>query len=611
MYPTSPRATPPPAGVAAGPFASRFARLLGLVENVRRREDRLALVLSLLIGALVGLVVVAFILLTGRLAAHMYPSGDDAAWRRILVPTLGALVSGLLLFRFFPDARGSGIPQTRAAVFIHDGRITFRTVIGKFVCCATSLASGIALGREGPSVHIGAGISSIIARRLGLSTAQVRWLIPVGASAALAAAFNTPIAAVLFSLEEIIGDMHAPVLGSVVLSSTTSWMVLHLVLGDEPLFHVAGYQLAHPGELLAYVVLGIVGGLGSVAFVRLLLGLRKAFARLPRSTVWIQPVAGGLCVGLFGYFVPAVLGVGYDQVDHVLGGSVILSAVILLAILKIIATSVCYASGNAGGIFGPTMFIGAMLGAAVGSITHQLFPTATAGPGAYALVGMGTAFAGIIRTPLTSVIMIFEVTRNYTIIVPLMVSNLIAFYISQRFQHEPIYAALARQDGLHLPSGEARHVSPESRVRAALRPAPPPFPATISIAEAHRRAFDRDLGSWPVADDSGLVGIVRLADVAAAVAEGRGEEFIGALVAGGNDDGTDPMEQMAHVHADQPLALALSRMGATGHTALPVVSRANVRKIVGIITLTDILAVYGVAGSRGAPASKGDSRASA
>lgn len=592
----------------SGPRVPPRARLLGLVENLRRREDRLALLLSLLIGALVGLVVVAFILLTGRLAAHMYPPADDAAWRRVLVPTLGALVSGVLLFRYFPNARGSGIPQTRAAIFIEDGRISLRTVIGKFVCCATSLASGIALGREGPSVQIGSGIASIIGRRLGLSTAQLRWLIPVGASAALAAAFNTPIAAVLFSLEEIIGDMHAPVLGSVVLSSTTSWMVLHLVLGDEPLFHVAGYQLVQPGELGAYVVLGVVGGLGSVAFVRLLLKLRIMFARLPRRTAWIQPVAGGLCVGLLGYFVPAVLGVGYDQVERVLGGSVVLGSVVLLAVLKIVATSVCYASGNAGGIFGPSMFIGAMLGAAVGSITHRFFPTATAGPGAYALVGMGTAFAGIIRTPLTSVIMIFEVTRNYTIIVPLMISNLIAFYISQRLQHEPIYEALARQDGLHLPGRETRRVSRQSRVTAALRPAPPPFPVTITIADAYRRASEHDLGSWPVADDAGLVGVVRLSDVAAAVAAGRGDELIGGLTSGGGED--DAIDRNAHVHPDHALSLALSRMGESGHTALPVVSRADARKILGVVTLADILAVYGVAHAREVAAAKGAQRAS-
>jgi len=305
--------------------------------------------LSLVIGALVGLVVVAFIVLTGRLAALMYPAGG-AGWRRVLVPTLGALLTGYLLYKYFPLARGSGIPQTRAALFIHDGRISLRSVVGKFVCCSISLASGIPLGREGPSVYIGSGLASTIARRLGMSRAQVRALIPVGGAAALAAAFNTPIAAVLFSLEEIIGDLHAPVLGSVVLASAASWMVLHLVLGDNPLFHVPGYHLVSPAELGVYVVLGIVGGLSSVAFVKMLLWMRARFAKMPRATLWIQPVVGGLTVGLIGYFMPQVLGVGYDQIERVLSGDVVLKVVVLLAVLKIVATSVAYASGNAGGM---------------------------------------------------------------------------------------------------------------------------------------------------------------------------------------------------------------------------------------------------------------------
>ncbi|MEP6494995.1 MAG: chloride channel protein [bacterium] len=568
-------------------------RIVALVEDLRRREDRLALLLSLVIGAVVGLVVVAFILLTGRLAAHLYPPGGGAAWRRVLAPTLGALVTGYLLVRFFPEARGSGIPQTRAAIFINDGRISLRTVIGKFVLCSTSLGSGIALGREGPSVHIGAGIASVIARRLGMSTAQVRWLIPVGASAALAAAFNTPIAAVLFSLEEIMGDMHAPILGSVVLSSTTSWMVLHLVLGDEPLFHVAAYHLVSPSELLVYVVLGVVGGLGSVSFVRLLLWLRRRFAQLPRSTTWVQPVVGGLTVGILGYFVPAVLGVGYDQVDQVLSGDIVLHVVVLLAVLKIIATAVCYASGNAGGIFGPSLFIGSMMGAAVGQVAHRLFPAATAGAGAYALVGMGTAFAGIIRTPLTSVIMIFEVTRNYTIIVPLMISNLIAFYISQRLQHEPIYEALARQDGLHLPTGSFRQLSRQLRVSAALQAAPLPLTSGLTIDEAQRRVAGTTLGSWPVVDDRGLVGMVRISDVARALTDGRGATTIDELLDTVEPDSTDD-EAVPHVHSDHPLGLALTRMGATRHAVLPVVSRASVRTLLGVVTLSDILKVYGV-----------------
>jgi chloride channel protein, CIC family len=586
---THPASSAPPASAAP---LSWSARLGELVEDVRRREDRLALLLSLLIGALVGLVVVAFILLTGRLAAHMYPAGENTGWRRILVPTLGALVTGYLLYRYFPNARGSGIPQTKAAVFIHDGRITFRTVVGKFVCCAMSLASGIALGREGPSVHIGSGISSVIARRLGLSTPQVRWLLPVGASAALAAAFNTPIAAVLFALEEIMGDMHAPILGSVVLSSTTSWMVLHLVLGDEPLFHVAGYHLVNPAELLVYAVLGVVGGLGSVAFVKMLLELRKQFARLPRSTVWFQPVVGGLTVGVLGYFAPAVLGVGYDQVDRALSGDLMLGTVFLLAILKIIATSVCYASGNAGGIFGPSMFIGAMMGATVGLVAHHLFPATTAGPGAYALVGMGTAFAGIVRTPLTSVIMIFEVTRNYTIIVPLMISNMIAFYISQKLQHEPIYEALARQDGLHLPTGAFQQLARQVRVSSALKAGPQPLPADLSLADAQQRVAGTSFGSWPVVDERGLIGMVRVGDIAAALGDGRSALTVRDLVQDVDDESDE--ENVPHVHGDHPLGLALTRMGATRHTVLPVVSRANIRVLLGVVTLSDVLHAYGV-----------------
>ena len=199
---------------------------------------------------------------------------------------------------------------------------------------------------------------------------------------------------------------------------------MHLILGDQPLFHVPPYQLVSPLEFGIYAILGVIGGLGSVCFVRLLLNLRLWFRRLPPSTVWIQPVAeGGLFVGLIGWFVPEVLGVGYDYVDRVLGGDIPVKTVALLAVLKIVATPMCYSSGNAGGIFGPSLFIGAMLGGVTGGVAHSLFPAVTANPGAYALVGMGTAFAGIVRTPFTSVIMIFEMTRDYAIIVPLMISK--------------------------------------------------------------------------------------------------------------------------------------------------------------------------------------------
>jgi chloride channel protein, CIC family len=275
---------------SAEPVRVRLRTRIAHWTGFRNRDDQILIGLSLVIGLIVGLTVVAFILLTGRLAARMYPP-QSAAWRRVLVPFGGALFSGFLLFKYFPNARGSGIPQAKFALFIRNGFISLRTVLGKFVCCSISLASGIALGREGPSVQIGAGIASVIARRFGLSANHVKALVPVGCAAALAAAFNTPIAAVLFSLEEILGDLHAPVLGSVVLSSATSWMVLHLVLGDQPLFHVPAYQLVHPLEFGIYVILGVVGGLGSVCFVKLLLHLRIWFKKLPAWSVWVQPAS--------------------------------------------------------------------------------------------------------------------------------------------------------------------------------------------------------------------------------------------------------------------------------------------------------------------------------
>jgi CIC family chloride channel protein len=567
-------------------------RLLRWLDDLRRRESQLALVLSLVIGALVGLVVVAFILLTGRLAARLYPAGG-LAWRRVLVPTLGSLLTGYLLFRYFPDARGSGVPQTKTALFIRDGQIFMRTVLGKFFCCSASLASGISLGREGPAVQIGAGLASVIARRLGLSKEQVKLLIPVGGAAALAAAFNTPIAAVLFSLEEIVGDLHAPVLGSVVLSSATSWMVLHLMLGDEPLFHVTPYHLVNPIEFVAYAGLGVVGGLGSVWFVKLLLYLRQRFLDLPHRTAWLHPVAGGLTVGIIGFFVPEVLGVGYSYVEKVLAGDLIFRTVVLLAGLKIIATAVCYASGNAGGIFGPSLFIGAMLGASVGRVAHLVFPDYTAGPGAYALVGMGTVFAGVVRTPLTSVIMIFEVTRDYTIIVPLMISNLIAYFISHRLQRQPIYEALAHQDGIHLPGGELRAPA-RVRVIAAMRNPTLTFSPDTTLGDARAQGGQSGFDAWPIVDSEGFRGMIDRVEVEAALTKWGADAPLSRLLEESPSLHSGDATALPHVHPDHSLTLALERMGAVRYTVLPVVSRSNIRQLLGVVTLDDILETFGL-----------------
>lgn len=488
----------------------------------QEHEDKIFLLVSLVISASVGLVTVAFVVLTERLGGMLVEAGP---LKRFLSPVIGSLVGGWLLYRFFPSARGSGIPQTRVALVLQKGVIELRTVIGKFICSSISLGSGVALGREGPSVHIGAGIASVAARRLGLSEENVKALIPVGTAAAVAAAFNTPLAAVLFTLEEILADLHARLVGAVVIGAATSWIVLRLILGDEPLFHVPAYQLVHPVEFIIYALLGLAGGLVATAFVKLLLFQRSRFQLLPHKWRPFAPAAGGVTVGLLSLLAPGVLGVGYDLVSTAMNGQMALQTMLLLLVLKLVATSTCYGSGNAGGIFGPSLFIGAMLGGAVGQVAHSILPDHTGNAGAYALVGMGAAFAGIVRTPMTSVIMIFEVTRDYTIIVPLMIANLCSYLLAQKLQKLPIYEALSRQDGIVMPS--AAHTPEPLLVESAMRLLDAPPVGTPDIPRVHpddtldsalQRMGEGGVEELPVVSRIGVkqLGVVTLADTLAA-----------------------------------------------------------------------------------------------
>ncbi len=566
------------------PSASGWrAWLSGRLAELRQREGQIFLVLALVIGALTGLVVVAFIVLTERMGMRLYPVGG-APWRRLLFPVVGSLGIGYLLYRYFPNARGSGVPQTKAALYAREGRITLRTVVGKFFCTSATLASGIPLGREGPSVQVGAGIGSVLGRLLGLSSEQVKKLIPVGAAAAIAAAFNTPLAAVLFSLEEIVGDLNAPVMGAVVLASATAWMVLRVLLGNHPLFKVPQYQLVHPAEFAVYAVLGVAGGVVSVAFTKLLLGMRARFLRFPQKTVWFQPVAGGLLVGLTGWFVPQVLGVGYGYVGEALNGRMTFQLMALLVVLKLLTVTTSYASGNAGGIFGPALFIGAMLGGTVGTVAHHLFPAYTATPGAYALVGMGAAFAGIVRAPMTSVLMIFEMTQDYAVIVPLMIANLVSLFIASRLQHEPIYEALAVQDGIHLPTAKTRQRYGQRQVIRVMQTASQLLPAEITVREALESVRSSKVRTWLVMDGRGVIGVINLARLERELAEAA-DKKLGEL--------TDALV-FPHVHPDQTLDLALERMGANQIEILPVVNRADMHKLEGMVTLRDVLDAYGV-----------------
>jgi len=285
-----------------------------------------------------------------------------------------------------------------------------------------------------------------------------------------------------------------------------------------------------------------------------------------------------------GWFVPQVLGVGYGFVGEALNGRMAFQLMALLVVLKLVAVTTSYATGNAGGIFGPSLFIGAMLGGVVGTVAHHWFPAYTATAGAYALVGMGAVFAGVVRAPMTSVLMIFEMTQDYAVIVPLMIANLISLFIASQLQHEPIYEGLAIQDGIHLPSAAMRQRHGRRQVVRVMQTASQLLPAEITVREALEQVRSSGVGTWLVTDRRGVIGVLNLARLERELAEGADKQ-LGDLV--------DALG-FPHVHADQGLDLALERMGANQIEILPVVNRADVHMLEGIVTLHDVLDAYGV-----------------
>jgi len=547
------------------------------IQQLRLREHQLFLALTIVVGVLAGLAAVLFTVAIDW-TTRLFFGLDPSTMRLFVVPVAVSLVTGALLAWVFPDVRGSGVPQTEAAYHLRGGVIPARVPLGKFITGVLCIGSGHSMGREGPSVQIGAGLASVVGRWVPLSPARVKDLVPVGAAGALAAAFNTPVAAVLFALEEIIGDMNATLLGSTVVASVASVVVERSILGNEPLFRVPAYHLQHPVELLAYAALGIVGGVVSVVFCKGLLGARRLFMGLPPWTrVW-QPAIGGLMIGGLLVVNSQVMGVGYEYVDQALNGGLVFRTMVVLCVLKLVATTVSYSSGNAGGIFAPSLYIGAMAGGAVGTVVHTIAPLQTADAGAYALVGMGTLFAGIIRAPMTSVFMIFEITQDYQILVPLMVANLLSFLISRRFQPMPVYHALLQQDRVHLPSPTTR-LTPASWTAADVMGSEvslvPPDTSVGSLWDLSRR---HGAPAFLIGTPERLVGMVNGQELVAAVESGRLSEPVGSLL--------DPL--IVHAHPDHPSETVLERL-AQSAGVLPIVSRDDAQQVLGVVTFQHIM----------------------
>jgi CIC family chloride channel protein len=575
-------------GIIAAPVSSSVDNMArpperGALLQIVFREERFFLILSVFIGIFSGLAVVCFRFAIDWCRIYLLGSGYQLSpVRLILTPTLGGLVVALLVIHVFPLARGSGVNQTKAALYIYNGYIPFRTAIGKFITAALAIGAGHSLGPEDPSLQIGAGLASALGRRMRLSRDRMRLIAPVGAAAGLAAAFNAPISAVLFVIEEVIGRWTAGILGSVVLSAVSSVVIMRWFLGSEPLFRIPAVELQRPSELFAYSILGIIGGFASVALAKGIATLRARSRSLPPWTQYFQPAVAGLLIGIIavaGY--PQVMGAGYEYMDQAMHGQFTWQMLAILAGLKLIATLFSFSSGTPGGMFAPTLFIGAMLGASVGDVEHVFFPHLSVSPGTYALVGMGVLFAGFLRAPMTSVFMVLEVSGNYSIILPVMVANTFAYFISRTLQPVAIFDALTRQDGLDLPSMEEQREENILRVEDAMQPPGEILKASENIDRVLLQLNGKSPGPVLVRLEPTGWGSVTAKELETMVKEGKGSLTLGSVLAS---------RQVPYLHPDHPLETALRYVDRW--PLVPVVSRADFRKLEGVISQKDVLGSY-------------------
>jgi CIC family chloride channel protein len=559
-------------------------RLFSTLEGVFH-EEVFFLILSVFIGIFSGLAVVCF-----RLAidwthlALLGPLPQTHGWRLFAVPSLAGLAVAVLVLHVFPGIRGSGVNQTKAALYIFNGFIPFRTAVGKFICSALAIGSGQSLGPEDPSLQIGASIASALGRQLEISREKLRLIAPVGAAAGLAAAFNAPISAVLFVIEEVIGRWSAGILGSVVLSAVSSVVIVRWFLGSEPLFRIPVTTFKRPTELVAYAVLGIVGGLASVAFAKSIGYLRPKLKALPRWTQYFQPALAGLLVGLIAFLgAPQIMGAGYDSMDQAMHGQYPWKMLAILAVLKIVATTVSFVSGTPGGMFAPTLFIGAMLGGAVGDIERLFFPHLTGSTGTYVLVGMGVLFAGFLRVPMTSVFMVLEVSGNYEIIVPVIVANTFSYVVSRSLQNIPIFDILTRQDGLILPSLEEEREEAILRVEDAMLPVPPTILSAEDYVDANaRRIQDSTDPAFLVRLHPSGWSIITGERLRRLFQEGKGELMLGSVL---------PPQPLPILYPDLPLDSALRYVNDSA--LVPVVNRANSFQLEGVVSRDSVFQKYG------------------
>jgi CIC family chloride channel protein len=511
-------------------------------------------------------------------AANPHVSGLGR-WFVLLVPALGGLLYGPLVDRFAREARGHGVPEVMYAVSQRGGRIAPQVSIVKALASALCIGSGGSVGREGPIVQIGAALGSTVGRLVRVADERMRVLVACGAAGGIAATFNAPLAGVFFAMELILRDFTADSFGMVVLSSVTASAVGRAAFGNAAFLHLPPFQVVHVMDYLLFAGLGVLAGAVGVAFTRVLYRVEDLYDRLWRGPEWLRPGVAGLALGGLLLALPQMYGVGYPVLENAVKGRYVVGFLLLLLVAKILATSMTIGMGGSGGVFAPSLFMGAMLGAAYGTVLHDLVP-ATAGPvGAYGLVGMGAVFAGAARAPITAVIILFELTGQYSIILPMMVAIVLATLVSRALSRDTIYTLKLRRRGIDLDHPPAPDAFTAATVGGVMEPLPTTLPVGTSLDDAAEALSLSPLGVLPVlAEDGSYRGTV----TARAVAEALRDEGHACTVG-------DLAVLPDAVAEDMSLAQALDALVSTPGTGLPVLDRDR-HQVVGWISHQSVLA---------------------
>ncbi len=555
------------------------------VRNAFHSRNISHLLMAILIGALSGYGAVLFkFVLKSMQWLFYHHSGEflDFAnevplWMKIVMPAAGGLVVGLVVHFFAREAKGHGVPEVMQAIALRAGVIRKRVAAAKIFASAVTIGSGGSVGREGPMVQIGASIGSSVGQIFKVPTIHMKTMIGCGAAAGIAATFNAPIAGVLFALEVIVGDWGMTSFSPVVLSSVTATTISRYYFGDFPAFIIPEYNVVSLWEFCMYPFLGIISGLVALSFTKTLYAFEDGADAVRMVPEWFKPAIGGAMLGVVIIFFPAAFGVGYGPMNLSLTNNMSFWVLFSLIWIKILASAITLGSGGSGGIFAPSLFIGAMAGGAFGSLVHGVFPAITATPGAYALVAMGGVVAGTTYAPITAILIIFEMTGTYSIILPLMLTCITATVLNSTLSRGSIYTIKLLRRGIDIEGGRERHILRQMLVKEVMTPAVITVPESASLERILWIFKTENAPYLHVVDDKdALAGIISFRDIRPVLYE---EDLLQLVIA--KDLATT---DLATVTMNDTLQDALNKLTSRGVSQLPVLESQETRKLSGTLT---------------------------